>query len=623
MKLTRPFLRNNFRPNKHAWKEEQSFTLSNFAGGLNNVEPDNLIKDNEAVDCKNMRFLNNTIMEKRFGTKEYDSVNFPSLDSSITWLDVFRPKLQPPIIMRGTSTALYANQERICDVGGDVRGDTFMGKYYFVDGHYVRVYDVEKNKVYKIVEEPIAHTTKEYSADGTTDLELDVIPDLLKVGDPVFILKSSLGTENNFTTVIKAIDLDSKTITVESLVKGTGVLIKNTPIFFYNPLGINHFQGEQVFDDEHDIAYYLPCMNELGDAYAGESYIPDKPTILAVHNNRIFISGDSMQPHGVYMSRIMQPLYFPVNAGVAVKPNGTEILDMFSFDGALIIGRKDDMYCLYGNSEYQNFTDNSFRLKQMDVSAGLMSTGCGSVMNNYYIYLGSDGRFYRMSTPTTNVDYLMTKPLFNKCNIYVSPINVNKNTTISVDSVVYRNEVYFVLNNGVIIVYNYDVMGFTYYTGWKAIKLMSYNNSLMFSNNTGKLMVYCDDENIYKDEENPIECNYITKRFEINGSLVFKFFKQLLITSYAYDGVLSNIGVNVSVDYISHNLQNPIPSNLSRFDNAQWNLNRFDSVNLFKSWYYQLNMKGRTIQFKLENKNINEGMRVYDINVLYTMRDIR
>ena len=44
----------------------------------------------------------------------------------------------------------------------------------------------------------------------------------------------------------------------------------------------------------------------------------------------------------------------------------------------------------------------------MDVSTGLMNSNCGALLNNFYIYLGYDGIFYKLNTPTTFVEYLMT-----------------------------------------------------------------------------------------------------------------------------------------------------------------------------------------------------------------------
>jgi hypothetical protein len=325
------------------------------------------------------------------------------------------------------------------------------------------------------------------------------------------------------------------------------------------------------------------------------------------------------------MSKTSQPLYFPSGAGLTVKPDGNAIIDLVVFDNSLIIGRHNDMYVLYGSSEYQDISSDAYYIKQMDVSCGFMCSRCGALLNNYYIYLGYDGRFYKLNTPTTFVEYLMTAPLPHKCDIYASPIGIDRNTEVKVHAYPYRNEIYFCLNDNIVVVYNYDNMAYTYYVGWNSNSFTIYDNILLIGRTDGILAYYRDNENYFSDLGMPISCNYETKRFEIYNAISYKFFKQFLITSYAYSELelQSNINTSIEVDYITHKLDAPIPSNLSRFDNAYYDLNRFDATSLFKSWYYQLNIRGRTIKFKFDNSAINEGMRIYDVNVLYTMRDVR
>ena len=616
-----PYLRHSYRSDAKAWRNEQIFTVSNFAGGLNNVEPDNIIQDNESTDCMNMRFLDDVIMEKRPGIGYYDETNYPHLKEAITWVDVYRPSLQDPLIVRGTDRELYIGNEKVADVEGTVRGVTYINKYYFVDGHSLRVYDIDKKKCYKIIQEPIVHLSSAHESGKV--LYVDEMHDLIKVGSDVMVLAASMGTENSFKTTVTAIDVENKSVTVKDDIKPATALPVGAPIFFYIPKDETNVMGEEVFDDEASLCYYLPCMMEISDGYAGESYFPDSPNVLIVHNSRLFIAGDSKQPHGVYMSKTAQPLYFPSNAGITVKPDGDEIVDLVVFDNALIIGRHNDMYVLYGSSEYQELSDDPYYIKQMDVSCGFMCSNCGALLNNYYIYLGYDGRFYRLNTPTTFVEYLMTAPLPHKCDIYSAPLNIQTNTLVKVNATAYRNEIYFCINDDFVVVYNYDNMAYTYYVGWNSNILSVFTNKLLIGRSDGSLAYYKDDELFFKDIEQPIDCVYETKRYEIYNPLTFKFFKQVLATSHAFDTNPSNIIVDMFVDYTTFRLPEVIGSNRSTFDNANWNVNRFDSPTLFKSSYYQLNIKGRSIKFRMSNATANEAMRVYDLNVLYTLRDVR
>ena len=166
-------------------------------------------------------------------------------------------------------------------------------------------------------------------------------------------------------------------------------------------------------------------------------------------------------------------------------------------------------------------------------------------------------------------------------------------------------------------------MAYTYFVGWDSNALAVFKNRLLIGRSDGQLTYYKDDEEFFQDLGQPIDCTYETKRYEIYNPLTFKFFKQVLTSSHASDKTSSNILVDIFVDYTSMRLPEAIPSNRSRFDSASWNVNRFDSPSLYKSSYYHLNIRGRSIKLKMSNATINEGMRVYDLNVLYTLRDVR
>lgn len=633
------YLRNAYRSNPHPWIPELSLSIKNFSGGLNNVEPDNQIGDNEATDCKNMRFVNGLIMEKRFGAVLGNKL----LDSEVTYYDIFKPILSKESRIVGTASEVYVddaqgNLVKLCDVNGTIRGVTFNGKYYFVDGTNLYVYD--NSTYYKIINAPIGHLSEAH-ASGVTTLKLKSIPELLKVGDPVLILGASLSQESNFTTTVSAINKSANIVTIAKAL--TGKAPATAPVFFYTPYDITHTSGEEIWNSETHIAYYNPCLNELGDVYAGESYLPDSPNVIVTHNSRLFISGDSTQPHGVYMSRTAQTLYFPSGAGISVKPDGQAVIDMVVFDNALIIGRHNDMYALYGSSEYQSTSSTPYYIKQMDVSTGFMSANCGALLNNYYLYLGYDGRFYKLNTPTTYVEYLVTSPLGNKCDIYNEPFTFPKGAKVDVSAVAHNNEVYFAVshsNSRFVIVYNYDCMSYTYFTGWDTDYLFENENILYFLHNQsgkGYLSHYGEVEEIYKDFSTiPISCVYSTKRFDFSAPIDFKYFKRFMVTSHAFGDISedaaeidSDINVFIEVDFTDIDIGVPIHSSLSRYANvdltagAQWSSSIYNTRNLFKSQYYNLDIRGRTIKFKFINNNLDQPMRIYDVDILYGMRDVR
>jgi hypothetical protein len=625
--MTKPYFRNT--PNwvgNYSFNQEQILTINNFGGGMNNVDADTVIADNEATDTKNMMFVSGSLMQTRYGTVYVDEVTYPNIVETnivngnavtsgvpITWVDEFKPTIHESKYVVATDKEIYIGGVKICDVEGQVHGVNYMGRYYFVDGKSIRVWD--GTNYYKVIEQPSAKLTAATSANSTT-LFIDNIPPTIAVGNPINIIT----TTTTYTSTISAIDVENKKITCGTAI--TGALPEEQIILFFTPFGTSITQGEEVWIDATHYVYYNPCLNEISDTYQGLSYIPDSPNVITVHKNRIFLAGDSTQPHGVYMSFANQPLYFPVNAGVAVKPNGDKIIDLIVFDNALVIGRHNDMYVLYGSTEYTN-QDDAFRIQQMDVSIGFMCTDCGAMINNYYIYMGYDGRFYKLNTPTTYVDYLMTKPLDWKIDIYNEPFNISKSEKINISTAAYSNEVYFTINSNLTLVYNYDNQAWTYYTN-------SFSNSrytdglvMIIRRSDGKLVKFDTSGTVYSDLGVAIEAKYSTKKFDLNASANYKYFKKFMITSEAFDNFSSNINVSAEIDFFyTRGAGYIIESNKSRFGSAKFG-DIFNNKNLHKSGWLNLDVRGRTIKFTFENNNINEPFRIYDINVLHSGRDVR
>ena len=633
--MAQPYVRQPYRQRTRSWPNEQIFTLDNFGGGLNNVDPENIIADNEFTDTKNMRFIGNTLVQKRQGTKLVDESKFLKLDEPIVWVDEYSPLLGQSRFVYATETKFYVDGAYVCAVNGKIQGVSYNGKYYFVDGTALYVYDGAD--WYKVTTEPYTYLAKDVISTDTT-IVVESIPEQVVVGDKVWFTSGILDgftDEDSYgiSKTISSIDVSTNTITLDSAV---GYAIDaayeefKSPVSFYEPSDKTF--GDEVWDTEAHLAYYLPCRYELTDSYAGNSYIPSSPEIITVHSNRLFVSGDEQSPNAAYMSGLStiapQPLYFPASASVSVKSNGKKIVDMVVFDNALIIGRNEDLFVLYGDTPYPSSIASSgtqFYLKQLDATTGFMNTNCGALINNYYIYLGYDGRFYALNTPTTYVEYLMTKPLDFKCNVYNTPFSFTRNTTLELSTVAYRNEVLFAIGDYV-IVYNYDNMAYTYYTGWDAKCLFTNGNTLFFGNKNGYFARWCDeDDSVYNDLGYAISAVLCTKQYDLNMSAVYKYFKRFMLTSNAYETMNSYIQVEFEVDYYRKSDTDDyiINSNTGRFGISEWGYAVFGNQDILKSGWRELDIRGRTIKFTFTNENLNEPMLIYDLNVIWSIRDVR
>lgn len=593
------------------WLDEYTLTLSSFAGGMNNINADTTLNDNEVSDSKNMMFVSGDLLEKRYGTKEYDPVNLSAYSEAIVYIDFYKQTNGTVRRIISTNSAVYDGKTKICDVNGAINGTNYMGKYYFVDGTNIYCYD---GTTYYIIKQQPQATIK--SQTSTTVVVVDEVPATVKVGDPYYFIIGSDKKEGTVSTI------DGTSITLSASITEDSIT-EDTLIFFYKPKGTSYQKGEEIWDSENHIAYYLPCANELSSAFYGSGFIPNAPDVIVVHKDRLVVSGDTESPQTVFIGFLNNPLYFPVGASVSAKPNGDKIIDMIVFDNALIIGRNTDIYALYGSSELQNLSDDPFNIKQMDVSIGFMHRNCGALLNNYYIYLGYDGRFYRLNSPATYVEYVVAKPLAIKIDIYETPFSLSKTSVVNTSTIPFYNEVWFCLDNDIVIVYNYDLQAFTYYQGMKAKCLYTNGTEVYIGRSDGKLAIYDNENDDRNDCGENIDAYFWTKRFDLKMSAKYKYFKRFMITSHAYDEINSKINVDIEVDYFYNRESISYNSNISRFGTARFGINSFNNRNIYKSGYINIDARGRTIKFKFYNSELDEPFRIYDINVLWSERDVR
>lgn len=644
-----PFIRSAYRQRPKSWLNENTINIENFGGGMNNVEADNVINDNEASDTKNMRFVSSTLMEKRHGCTEI--TDYEALNGKIVWIDEYKPMLGDDQIVRATETEMYIGDDKVCDLQGRVSGVNFYGKYYFVDGHTLRYWD--GTDVYQIIAEPVCYLSQRYSHSGGTaaTMNFESIHPNIQAGDSVFILSSVThpGADGNLFGSVSSVNRINNTVDITFNESLTAFYIdKGTPIFFYTPLSIDNYEGEVVNKtiDGVNYTWYQPCINQLADSDAGASYIPTAPSVIVTHKERLFVAGDNDQPHTVFMTNILSEYYFPSAHNIGVNPNGDNIVDMFVFDTALIIGRNEDMYALYGDSINSiKYGGEDFYLKKMDVSTGLMCKDCGALINNYYIYLGYDGRFYKLNTPTTLVEYLVTKPLPRKIDIYQEPFNLDSKDRLNLSTIAFYNHVLFNVDDDLIIVYSYDNMAWTYYTGMKSSALYTDGINFYIGSTEGKLLNYEYLTDVYSDCGEPIECLFAGKRFDLNAPAVYKYFKSFMLTSHAWDNIISSINVRFESDYFDMNFETPPVYNSTttmfggntrnpetsvtgnsdamRYPASYWEIDRFNNRNLYKSRWTNLDIRSRTLKAYFSNNNLDETMRVYGYSILLTQRDVR
>ena len=402
--------------------------------------------------------------------------------------------------------------------------------------------------------------------------------------------------------------------TFKSLVESSdGTTVLRT----YIPNDISYTAGNMVITDEY--VWYEPCMNELNDEKSGENFLPNKPTNISLHNGQLCVCGDTEGNNVLFMSQQANPYYFPSSHTFVLESTGDGIVDFFEFDTALVVGRHKDIWVIYGEGVYSD--TNPYRLSKVDAHTGFACAHCGALINNYYIYLGYDGVFYRLNTPTTYTEYLMTRPLNTDIDIKRKPLNITEKYMKSVSPIVYNNEVWFAFDGDVpkIIVYSFDNMAFTYYEGMNATCLYSNDVDVYVGRKDGIIAKY--DNTCYSDLGRGYLCKFVTKRFDFDSPANFKYFKQVKLTVSVPDNTFSSIYLKTLADSYVVEFNGAVEP-VFVFGSVFWG-QVFSNVDIHHSQWQRLSSRGRNIQFEFYNNSVNQSMCVYEISVPYTIRDIR
>lgn len=152
-------------------KPVKTLTLFSYQGGLDNVSSQQTTKNECATNVLNMVYLEDGLIQKRYGTNKYRNETY---NSTITYIDIFKSEEGDKFVV-GTNNAVYIDGVKIADTQGAINGITVSNRYMFVDGS--TLYSYEKKDA----------TWKTYRIITPTNLE-DALAEDAKKGDKTIVV---------------------------------------------------------------------------------------------------------------------------------------------------------------------------------------------------------------------------------------------------------------------------------------------------------------------------------------------------------------------------------------------------------------------------------------------------
>lgn len=133
-------------------------------------------------------------------------------------------------------------------------------------------------------------------------------------------------------------------------------------------------------------AWYEPCEYELEDGYKGLNVTENfRKRYICVHKDRLYIAGNDEDSNMLYISDILNPFYFPASLPIQTPPDGDRIVALKEFGDSLIIGRKDSMFALTGNTNRPG--DEAYKLTKITTHTGVVNHKCIDNVQGFYFML--------------------------------------------------------------------------------------------------------------------------------------------------------------------------------------------------------------------------------------------
>lgn len=633
-----------------------SFSLRDFSGGLNNRSDQ--LQINEASDLINMKFADETLMEKRHGITSYNDIQ---LEDPITFIDEYRPYNDDDKVIVATNKELYIDGVKLCDVSGQVMGVNFKGKYFFVDGNTLRVYgkfDITENTYYKVYgidqgEESVVERTncgnktfeivnntpdkprKVYFTIGRngglfdylgkititgTDKNDESIVEVLEAppdkentnnGGTRYVVKS----ENYFKSITSIKQSEWSLVGiyshygVDTIRFGYGesedvydyndeyvLFTVLSPPKEYTPLPTSHKQGVTWVDFGDKNVWYEECQNELEDEYKGKNAIPDKPKYLVARKGRLFMSGIEEDNDNVFISDVDNPYYFPPGLPLQLSPNSDLIVGMAVYDDSVVVGRHDDIYVIQGETNNPQLGFSTFVLKKLNTHTGFASQRAITLAHNYFFFLGNDGNFYSLGTVSGSDTVLATVLLNKSIDIEKKPIDLTLSDCANAVGYFYKDQ-WFVSFGDKVLIYSYRHKAWTMYNHMYATSFYQIDDVFFWGTSDGKLSKI--GESFY-DYGEPFQAFWQSKYFDMDDANVYKYFREFFLVAHTYLDYYSDINITFDVDYAEISNRHVVKNMISVFGRAKWG-ERFISRNIVDSLPFIIGARGRSIRFKCSN----------------------
>ena len=591
--------------------EKLTFVLNDFSGGIVNNVNDTKMQDNQSPDMLNMQFRIDGLIQKRPGIlfqKESPVVDGAKYEISdvikyeygageILMLYVNEYQMyyenefgQPVVVFEST----FAKHD--LEVGSypplKIKYVNFNGALIFTDGFNLYSFSFEgeeqKPTTVKFVNPPADYTPKEKPA-VTGETKTSELKGVYKV------MHYSRETNHDYTDE-------------------TYIYQDSSGAYYIDDDGFNIYKNDWRYWDEESLGaeyyerWYEPCQYEMEDGYKGTNLLPPSVGIIAVHKDRLYVSGSEFDPNMIWISDILNPYYFPASMTLQTPPTDDYITALHNYNNALIIGRRNSLFALFGNTNREDAV-NEYELVQLNTHTGMINDCSANKVFHMLFFVGSDGNLYKLLPPSTTSDKMYTTQLNVTLDLTLPPFNLSIYNIEQARSVFDGKEgLWYVQISDHTLVYNYQLMAWTRYSNINAMCFLNIDNEVHFLTTFGNIykMPSREGNQNYLDEyydsmqgkviQIPINAYWTSRNLDMGQPARVKQFRDTYVTTECFENYPTTVSIKYEVDYVDISSINIIENEIARWDKAIFDKSKFTSRNIDRSLPLMINRRGRTLK---------------------------
>lgn len=549
-----------------------TFTLNDFSGGLVNSVNDVKMLDNQSPDMLNMQFRNDGLMQKRPGTVFVDDIQDISADKDSKLVRCIPYEYSP-----NTYLNLYVMSDY---------------SYYIEDG-VPKIF-----WVHPVTEIPV-------EAEGETNFARKGVNRYIRY---VQCNGSIIFTEGTYLYEFTYKKGETPKV-YKYVVAPKDYVPKPKPSItgeFKNKLiKTNSYSG---YTCELYEKWYEPCVYETEDGYKGTNTLPPSIGCMALHKDRLYVSGSEYDPNMVWISDILNPCYFPASLLLQTPPTDDLITALHVYNDELIVGRKHSIYALSGSTNRSD-SNYEYNLYKLNTHTGMPNDYSASEVYHMMFFVGSDGNMYKLHPPSTTSDSIYTTKLNMYLDITLPPFNLSSHSCMYARSVFDSSEgLWYVQIGNHTLVYNYQLMAWTRYSNINATSFHKIENEIYFTSLNSSIykmpsrdgnQKYYDDvyeSAIGKTLRLPVCAYWTSRNMDMGQPARVKQFRDTYIVTESFEDYSTTVNVKYEVDYVDIYDGFLVENEIGKWDKAIFDKSKFTSRNIDRSLPLMINRRGRTLK---------------------------